>query len=1081
MRLYYADIRYPLTPFLTELANDYAQSGKRVFYIAPNSLSFEKEREVLSYLATKGSFDVMITRFEQLARYVTLNQKDQKQVLDDTGLVMLFFRLLSQMRDTELQLYAKVKQSIPFIQQLVDLYKEMQEANMTVDDLLGLESLEKEEDLRKILTAFHELMEKEGFQSATKIGLFREAIESSQLDRELADVVLIVDGFTRFSAEEEALIAALHSRVSDIVIATYASQKAYTSSYVEGNVYQAGVDFIRHLAQRFESKPCYLSNQAEWDSLGKIAKAIEGRYDFSVNPLALTKEETKGIQIWEVSNQKEEIRQLALTIRRLLSQGVRYKDIVVLLGDVDSYRLQLSKIFEQYDIPYYLSQAEEMSHHPLVHFVESLERLKRYRFRTEDMLNLLKSGLYQQWSQEELDLFEQYLLFADIKGQARFEREFTANNGNSYPLSFLNQMREQIMAPLGHLFKAQKQSGTGLLAKFHTFCEAIALPDNMAALSLDFGELEQEKDEQVWKKFTHLLEEMNLIFADESLLLADFLAILRAGMLASTYRTVPATVDVVRVRAYELIEPHTAKYVFALGLTQTNFPKASHNTSLLTDTERLHINEKVHSFAQFDIASLENSKKHHFILMSLVNAASHQLLLSAPRLANEAEEGESSYLQLLQEIGIQKEEKGNSHQFQQDDLLHYKALLARVIEANRLPFEEEWTKEEETFWLVAIRYLRHKLEKEQIVIPAISGELKTSPLALDTLEVLYPAGKPLLLSASSLTDFYQNEYLYFIKHVLHLRERDSIRPDARSHGNFLHRIFEKVTSDSHDCSFDEKLQRAIAETRHEGAFETLYQFNADSQFSENVLLDIARASSLVLQGEPVTQVVANEAVFGHEQVPLFTLDNGRPVQIVGKIDRVDQLLTNQSLGVVDYKSSSNQFRIERFFNGLSPQLLTYIEAVRHIADISQTEKVFGAMYLHLLDPIVKLADVKSEEDVLAQAYKSLVYKGLFLEEESNRLNHLYAKNKASLFTEEELETLLTYNKHLYQQAAHSILAGRFAMNPYTEDGRSVAGEQLKAITGFEADRHFSDARLLTKGGTKDQWLERMRKGIVDEE
>ncbi|MER0123645.1 ATP-dependent nuclease subunit B [Streptococcus sp. ZJ93] len=1080
MKLYYAAIRYPLTTFLAKMAREYTQEGKRVFYIAPNSLSFEKERVVLSSLEEKGSFDMMVTRFEQLARYFSLNQTEESKVLDDSGFVMLLFRILSQMDETEFKVYGKVKQDIPFIQQLVDLYKEMQRSNLTIGDLVNLDSPDKEADLVMMLTAFEQAMMREGFHIAGKMASFRKAVASDQLNQELEDVVLIVDGFTRFSAEEEALIAALHGRVAEIVIATYASQKAYQSPYIEGNIYQAGVEFLGHLAQTFQTKPCYIEAEADGSVFTSLSKAVERHYDFSGGQVEGIAIDQSAIQLWHVTNQKEEVRQVALSIRNLLHQGERYKDIVVLLGDVDSYRLQLGKIFDQYDIPYYLGRAEEMSHHPLIHFIESLERLKRYRFRTEDMLNLLKSGLYQQWSQDKLDLFEQYLLFADVKGQAQFERAFTTKNGNRYDVDMLNSIRESIMKPLTTFFRARAQSGRSLLAKFSSFCEAIALPTNMEALSAHFGESEQEKDEQVWNRFVHLLEDMHQIFSDKNLTVADFLAILRAGMLASTYRTVPATVDVVRVKSYDLIEPHTAKYVFALGLTQANFPKLGKNTSLLTDTERLRMNEATGPFARFDVVSREHTKKNHFAMISLLNAASKQLVLSAPQVANETDDELSPYLKLLQEFGIKKEEKGKEKGLQPSDLAHYKSLLARVIEANRLSFEVEWTKAGETFWMVAIRYLRKKLEQEQIVIPAITGEVETSPLAAETLDLLYPTDEPLILSASSLTDFYQNEYLYFIKHVLHLRERDSIHPDARSHGNFLHRIFEKVTANQSSQSFDEKLQDAIRETRQEPTFEALYQFNTESQFSETVLLDIARATSLVLQADPITQVVANEAVFGRKQEPFLILENGRPLQVVGKMDRLDQLTSDQAFGVVDYKSSENQFKIDRFYNGLSPQLMTYIAAVQQLPEFSQSEKIFGAMYLHMLDPIVALTDMKSDDQALEKAYKSLVYKGLFIEEESNRLNQFYATSKATIYTEEELGTLLSHNQSLYEGAAKRILAGQFAVNPYTEDGRSVAGNQLNAITGFEADRHFPLARKLIRGGKKEEWLERMKKGVADE-
>ena len=50
MKLLYTDVRTPLTQVLTQEAVGLVEQGKRVFYIAPNSLSFEKEAKVLSYL-----------------------------------------------------------------------------------------------------------------------------------------------------------------------------------------------------------------------------------------------------------------------------------------------------------------------------------------------------------------------------------------------------------------------------------------------------------------------------------------------------------------------------------------------------------------------------------------------------------------------------------------------------------------------------------------------------------------------------------------------------------------------------------------------------------------------------------------------------------------------------------------------------------------------------------------------------------------------------------------------------------------------------------------------------------------------
>ncbi|WP_154095729.1 hypothetical protein, partial [Streptococcus suis] len=84
-----------------------------------------------------------------------------------------------------------------------------------------------------------------------------------------------------------------------------------------------------------------------------------------------------------------------------------------------------------------------------------------------------------------------------------------------YDLNVLEPLRAKIMEPLNQLFKAGPQSGTALLEKFMAFLEAIELPKNMEKMSRNLSEVEQEKEEQVWKSFTHILENFHQIFGKE--------------------------------------------------------------------------------------------------------------------------------------------------------------------------------------------------------------------------------------------------------------------------------------------------------------------------------------------------------------------------------------------------------------------------------------------------------------------------------------------------------------------------------------------------------------------------------------
>ena len=1108
MRLLYTDIRNHLTDQLAGLAQDYARAGHRVFYIAPNSLSFEKERRVLETLKDKASFNITITRFAQMARYFVFNDVSDKKPVTETGLAMIFFRVLSQFKEGDLKIYGSLAKDPNFIQQLVDLYQEMQRSNLTISDLADLESEVKYQDFLTIFSAFYQLLQEDNFESQTKIAQFLEHVNSGQLDQDLQNLVVIVDGFSRFSAEEEALVTALHDRGVEIVIGTYASQKAFKSSFLAGNLYQANVEFLLDLGQKFAVRAQALGERQE-DSLSRLSALLEAKRDFSSDLPEISQEDKQALTIWEVVNQKEEVEAVARSIRNLLNQGVRYKDILLLLGDVEAYQLQIAKTFSKYEIPYYLGKEEAMSHYPLVNFVESLMRIKRYNFRAEDLLNLLKSGLFKDLTDLDIDKFEQYVRFADIKGQAKFSKDFTVNREaglddegqviEKYDLVRLNQIRRAVMTPLLELFSSRSLLGSSLLTKkFLPFLEAIDLPANMAQLAKGQNQAGLEREEEVWQSFCDLLEQMDDIFGGTKLSLDDFLALLGQGMMAANFKLVPATLDVVNIKDYKLIEPHSSPYVFALGMTASNFPRLSQATGLLTDEERQQINETLASQdrqGHFEISGQEEVKKFHAVMISLVNSASQSLVLSAPQISADSQDQLSPYLQDLVDLGFEPIlKKPAGFASQPTDLGTYKALLSRIIEANQLSQNQDLDKEQTTFWSVMVRRLRQKLKEVDLAIPTISQDLTVEPLSQETLDLLYPADQPLKLSASSLTTFYNNQYGYFLQKVLNLQEEDSIHPDFRQHGIYLHRVFERLMSKLDDSSdFDQLLSRTLSQVNQEEAFQQVYSYDQEAQFSREILEGIAQAMTHILRDNHLVQVL-DKAQARHylgqknwQKTPAqqkalelgfnlqLPLGQERKLEIRGQIDRLDQLSSSESpnLGVIDYKSGDKKFSLEEFYNGLSPQLLTYILAIRESMPQDYQAQVFGAGYLHLQNPELKFSEVASLDQSLDKFDKAFRYQGLYAKEVASQLKPYFNTHASKVFSQEEMDLLLDYTKVLYQEAARTILSGRFAINPYTKDRRSVEGQQFKTITGFEADRHMRYARALVKD-SRDQLLERMK-------
>ena len=261
-----------------------------------------------------------------------------------------------------------------------------------------------------------------------------------------------------------------------------------------------------------------------------------------------------------------------------------------------------------------------------------------------------------------------------------------------------------------------------------------------------------------------------------------------------------------------------------------------------------------------------------------------------------------------------------------EDMGSYHSLLSSLVpitsRARWVRLSKIWPLSR--FW----RVWWEKLEQQGLENPALPISPSSKQLTKDTLQALYPADKEFYLSTSGLTEFYRNEYSYFLRYVLGLQEELRLRPDARSHGNFLHRIFERALQFPDEDSFDNRLEQAIQETSQEREFEAIYQESLEAQFTKEVLLDVARTTGHILRHNPAIETIKEEANFGGKDQAFIQLDNGRSVFVRGKVDRIDRLKADGAIGVVDYKSSLTQFQFPHFFNGLNSQLPTYLAALK---------------------------------------------------------------------------------------------------------------------------------------------------------
>ncbi|GHU35837.1 ATP-dependent helicase/deoxyribonuclease subunit B [Bacilli bacterium] len=1098
MKVIHTDIYGHLTEFLVDEAREHIASGKKIFYIVPSSLSFEKEKEILTRFnaGQDGAlFDLTVTRLKQLPWYFDKNQDNGRKTLSTIGLAMLMRQTLKQLSDDQIPIYRFMRDKQGFITQLVALYQELTTANLQPEDLLLAADSQKNQELMLIFEAFEYQLGH--FSNENKLQGFIDNLVNDELTHELQNYVLIIEGYSRFSAEEMTLIDVLSSRVSDLVLGIYASKKAMSATFIEGNVYQQSVALVQTLAQKYELIVIYKDVNYIDNTFTKLSTLMEKASDFTLSDSELL-EKHDGLEIWQVVNHKEEIEHVAKQIRQLLFEGVKYQDILVLLGDVASDRILLPEIFKTYDIPFFYAQEKSMKDHPLIVLVEALLKIKTNHYQLNDVLNLLKTELYtdSQISLQDIYKFEIYSLQRNIRGRTKFAQEFEDIKAEKVRKTLINSS-----SPLQVLLGSQPQKGQTWVKKFQTFLETGQVKAQLEQLYFDAetaGNFEKASEHlEVWKLLMAVLEEFTAVFGLEKLSIQKFLEIIEAGIKNAAYRLVPANVDVVQVKSYELVEPHTADYVFAIGLTQSNFPKSHQNTSLISDEERAKLNQTLHDadldyLKYIDEPNFINYKKNSFTALQLFNAANKKLVLSTPEIYSNEQSELSQFLQFIIDRGVTPLNKqGVNLVDTMSQIGNYDGLLANLGQIERLLMSREESKEminNTSFWLSLFRIMSKNPDYQHILSAVMTDQLEERQLTPSVITALYPSD--LNASVSSFENFYNCEYQYFINNTLHIKAFEKIDLDSRISGSYFHEVFENVMQSSQveAAAFDDILTQSLQEV--DSKYLEFFTRDATSRYTWSRLQDIIRQTSTMLKQtleNTGIQLLAFEQAFGFDQAGLQTyqvdLQDNKKLNLRGMIDRVDRIF--ETLGAVDYKSGDKKFELQSAYDGTSLQFLTYLDILRQNAkQFGTSQTIWGALYLHLQNPTIALKSVNQISDISDTLKNKMRYTGFFNVDLASHLkenfDHLFNlgqftkeglpyKNNANFYSEPEISALMRHNETLYQEAGQKILSGKIEINPVVVKHHAKGCQfcQFKSICGFEADLHLPSGRKVNLKSKED--------------
>lgn len=1114
--------------------------GAPLILLVPEQASFQTENALARAAGTGGYMRAQVLGFRRLA-YRVLQETGgvTRAPVGEMGKRMIIRRLLER-RAGELRIFGRAADLPGFVDKLARALGEMKTYRVAPLDLqFCLEELQragesglledKLRDLQAVFTGLTEFLQGRFVDPDDYLTLAAEKIKSSTW---LCKARVWVDGFTGFTPQEYAVLLELMRHTGGVNVTLCLGRDLAGKILSETDpfypVWETYTELLQMAGQ--ERLPVYRSPVSD-DDVPRRFNAPDLAYleKYLFNHRAAAGPAGEGISIMAAADRRAEVEGLAREITRLCrDRGYRWRDVVVLLRDVELYADLIDAVFTDHDIPFFLDRKRAVMHHPLVELLRAALEVVIEDWSFDPVFRCLKTDLFPV-SREEVDLLENYVLAHGIRGsrwidgkpweyrrRLTLEEDSAASDEEMRELEQINSIRAAAAAALAGLHQRLRESGTvkEYTVALYGLLEELAVPEKLerwSELAREEGRLEAAREHaQVWEAVVALLDELVEALGEEELSLRQYARILEAGLAAIRLGLIPPGLDQVVVGSLDRSRSPEVRAAFIPGVNEGVLPARVFEQGIFTEAER----------EQLQLSGLRLAPgvrrrvfDEQYVVYTAVTRAGERLVLSYP-LADE--EGRalkpSPVLHRVRELfpelveGFWPQEPGLPGENSLEFITHPGRCLTHL--AGRLRDAAAGREIDPVWWEVYNWFVRENNSPLfDRVVDSLFFSNREGRLPRDISRRLY--GRPLSTSVSGLEKFRSCPYAHFLARGLRLRERAVHRLAAPDTGQFLHAALKLFAEHLQERGLDwgrlgrsqcRELAGEVVDLLAPRLQSEILLSSARYRYLTGKLKRIVQRSALVLAEHAKRgsfRPVGLELAFGREDDPLpgvvFTLADGSEMVLTGRIDRIDAVEHDGEiyLRVIDYKSGTASLKLSDVWHGLKLQLLTYLEvALRYSRELVNAEGLPGAvLYFRIDEPLVKTeGGVPADEEIERQVLKELKMKGLVLADPdlvrkmdgragaaSDLLPVGFKKDggfsaRSTVLDREQFNLLRAYLRRQLAGAGSEIMAGVKDISPYRQGNfRYCSHCRFKAVCRFDPLLPENVFRVIAPEKDADIW------------
>ena len=1087
------------------------EPGRNFLIIVPDQFTMQTQKDLVMHSDRGGILNIDVLSFGRLSHRI-LEEVGTKEmpVLDDTGKSLVLQKIAADLKE-QLPAMGSLLHKQGYIHEVKSAISEFMQYGISTQDMDKLiASAEKRgalamklRDLKTLYRGFQDYIRDHFITTEETLDVLRRSLVKSKI---LPDSVVVFDGFTGFTPIQNRLIQEL-MRVCEETIVTV------TIGEEEDPYQMDGEQKLFHLSKKTVADLVKLAAEAEV-TRGEDVFVKGGSNRFTEAPALCYLEQNLfryqyepytekqcEIRMFEALSPREEVHQTALYIRKLIrEEGLTYRDIAVVIGDLEGYASYVETEFGQLEIPCFLDRTRGIVLNPMIEYIKSALQLYIRDFSYDTVFHFLRSGM-ADISREEIDELENYVIRTGARGYRTYSRLFTRKTEEMQQgsgqedteraeetLERLNRIRQQFADTVEILHMAPRAKAGEYVDHLYDFLEQNQVQQKLLNYQQQFeqeGDLAKAREyAQIYRLVMDLLDQIYELLGEEEISLQEFADILEAGFGEITVGTIPQNVDRIVVGDMERTRLKQVKVLFFLGVNDGNIPKNASKGGIISDMDREFLIESGTEMAPSPRQQMYIQRLYLYLNMT---KPSERLYLSYAKVNSDGKGIRPSYLidtvrKLFPQLAVEYPQ--NRSRLEQ---IEGRQEGARYLAEELREYADGTLREEERqdFYLMYRAYETDPEGRDRLTAAAFR-RYKESGLSRIVARALY--GRQLENSVSRLETYAACACRHFLQYGLSLQEREEFGFEVSDMGNVYHAVLENFAGKLAESGrtwwdFDENFATQAIKEAVEGYAatygETVLYSSARNEYAITRMSRILTRTVLTLQQhlkQGSFQPDDYELSFRFaEDLDSFHVDlsEEEKMHLQGRIDRIDvsEDAEHVYVKVIDYKSGNKKFDLAALYYGLQLQLVVYMNAAMELESRKHPDKEIvpaALLYYHIDDPTIETPVELTQEQINEEILTKLRMNGVvnsdpavverldrFLQDKSKVIPVEKKKDgsfsaRSGILSREELQVVSAYVDTKIRQIGREILDGKIAANPY-EKGNEEACTYCayKKVCGFD--------------------------------